>query len=54
MLCRFLLYSDADQLSAVCVQMLTRARLCDPVDGSPPGSSDHGVLQARMLEWVVI
>ena len=26
--------------------------LCDPVDGSPPGSSVHGILQARILEWV--
>ena len=28
--------------------------LCDPVDCSPPGSSVHGILQARILEWVVI
>ena len=28
--------------------------LCDPVDCSMPGSSVHGVLQARKLEWVVI
>ena len=28
--------------------------LCDPVDGSPPGSSVPGILQARILEWVVI
>ena len=28
--------------------------LCDPVDGSPPGSSVHGILQARILEWVAI
>ena len=26
--------------------------VCDPVDCSPPGSSVHGVLQARVLEWV--
>ena len=26
--------------------------LCDPMDGSPPGSSVHGTLQARILEWV--
>ena len=26
--------------------------LCDPVDRSPPGSSVHGILQARILEWV--
>ena len=28
--------------------------LCDPVDCSPPGSSAHGILQARILEWVAI
>ena len=28
--------------------------LCDPMDGSPPGSSVHGILQARILEWVAI
>ena len=28
--------------------------LCDPVDCSPPGSSVHGILQARILEWVAI
>ena len=28
--------------------------LCDPVDCSPPGSSAHGIPQARILEWVAI
>ena len=28
--------------------------LCDPVDGSPPGSPVPGILQARTLEWVAI
>ena len=28
--------------------------LCDPVDSSPPGSSVHGILQARILEWVAM
>ena len=28
--------------------------LCDPMDCSPPGSSAHGILQARILEWVAI
>ena len=28
--------------------------LCDPVDCSPPGFSIHGILQARILEWVAI
>ena len=39
------------------VEMLV-PRLCsilsNPMDHSPPGSSDHGILQARILEWVVI
>ena len=26
--------------------------LCDPMDCSPPGSSVHGILQARILEWI--
>ena len=28
--------------------------LCDPIDGSPPGSAVPGILQARTLEWVAI
>ena len=28
--------------------------LCDPTDGSPPGSAVPGILQARTLEWVAI
>ena len=28
--------------------------LCDPIDGSLPGSPVSGILQARILEWVVI
>ena len=28
--------------------------LCNPLDYSPPGSSVHGILQARILEWVAI
>ena len=28
--------------------------LCDPLDGSPPGSPVPGILQARTLEWVAI
>ena len=32
----------------------SRPTLCDPIDGSPLGSSIPGILQARILEWVVI
>ena len=28
--------------------------LCDPIDGSPPGSPIPGILQARILEWVAM
>ena len=27
---------------------------CDPMDYSPPGSAVHGILQARILEWVAL
>ena len=30
------------------------ATLCDPIDFSPPGSSVHRILQARILEWIAI
>ena len=32
----------------------SRVRLCNPTDGSPPGSPVPGILQARTLEWVAI
>ena len=32
----------------------SRVWLCDPIDGSPPGSAIPGILQARKLEWVAI
>ena len=32
----------------------SRVRLCDPIDGSPPGCPVPGILQARTLEWVAI
>ena len=39
-----------------CTLILTQSclTLCDPVDCSPPGSSVHGILQARVLEWVAM
>ena len=36
------------------VKLLSRVRLCESVDCSLPGSSVHGILQARILEWVAI
>ena len=43
----------------VCVYVLVLVAqscptLCDPMDHSPPGSPVHGILQARILEWVAI
>ena len=32
----------------------SRVHLCHPIDGSPPGSSIHGILQARVLESIAI
>ena len=32
----------------------SRVQLCDPIDGTPPGSAIPGILQARTLEWVTI
>jgi len=42
---------EIDQLSEVAQSCLT---LCNPVDCNLPGSSIHGILQARTLEWVAI
>ena len=36
------------------VSLQSRPTLCDPIDGSPPGSPVPGILQARILEWVAI
>ena len=40
----------------MCVWLVTQSclTLCDPMDYSLPGSSIHGILQARILEWVTI
>ena len=40
--------------SAAAKSLQSWPTLCDPIDGSPPGSSVHGILQARTLEWVAI
>ena len=45
----------ADILRAAAAELLQSSpTLCDPIDGSPPGSSVSGILQARTLEWVAI
>ena len=37
-----------------CVRAQSCPTPCDPTDYSPPGSSGHGISQARILEWVAI
>ena len=53
---RGFLFSSCFLYSCACVgaQLLSYVQLCNPVDCSPPGSSVHGVLQERILEWVAI
>ena len=41
-------------MELVCAQLLSRVRLCDPMDCSLPGFSVHGIFQARILEWDAI
>ena len=40
--------------SFIWVSAKSSLTLCDPVDSSPSGSSVHGILQARILEWVAM
>ena len=44
---------DGSPQMHACVQSRFN-RVCDPMDRSPPGSSVHGILQARTLEWVAM
>ena len=44
----------ADAATAAAKSLQSCPTLCDPIDGSPPGSPVHGILQARTLEWVAI
>ena len=51
--CFFLLFNLATAAAAAKSHQLCPT-LCDPTDGSPPGSSVPGIFQARILEWVAI
>ena len=47
--------NDNNRHAAAAAKLLQSCpTLCDPIDSSPPGSSVHGILQARTLEWVAI
>ena len=47
-----ILYYNPERVRALLAQSCLT--LCNPVDRSPPGSSVHGILQARILEWVAM
>ena len=49
-----LLYTSQDFAVAAAKSLQSCPTLCDPIDGSPPGSPVPGTLQARTLEWVAI
>ena len=49
-----LLCHPASAATAAAKSLQSCPTLCDPIDGSPPGSSVPGILQARTLEWVAI
>ena len=46
--------SSACQCDTRCSVSQSCLTLCDPMDCSSPGSSVHGIFQARLLEWVAI
>ena len=49
------MYVPLSQYAAAAAKSLQSCpTLCDPIDGSPPGSPVPGILQARTLEWVAI
>ena len=45
---------SVSQTAAAAKSLQSCPTLCDPVDGSPPGSPIPGILQARTLEWATI
>ena len=49
-----LLYRVTPAAATAAKSLQSCPTLCDPIDGSPPGSSVPGILQARILEWVAI
>ena len=44
----------SDAAAAAAKSLQSCPTLCDPIDGSPPGSAVPGILQARILEWAAI
>ena len=46
--------TESSAAAAAAKSLQSCPTLCDPIDGSPPGSSIHGIFQARVLEWGAI
>ena len=47
-------YEDTAAAAAAAKSLQSCPTVCDPIDGSPPGSLISGILQTRTLEWVAI
>ena len=47
-------FGALDVIAAAAKSLQSCPTLYDPIDGSPPGSTVPGILQARTLEWVAI
>ena len=54
MLCVIQYIVNSNNNAAAAKLLQSCPTLCDPIDGSPPGSPVPGILQARTLEWVAI
>ena len=52
--CRYIASIMLKYVAAAAKSLQSCLTLCDPIDGSPLGSSVSGILQARILEWVAI
>ena len=52
--CHCLLQLSAAAVATAAKPLQSCLTLCDPIDCSPPGSSVHGIFQARVLEWGAI
>ena len=47
-------YCENNYAAAAAKSLQSCPTLCDPIDGSPPGSPIPGIVQARTLEWAAI
>jgi len=52
--CAFVTNTQEPEVAAAAKSLQSCPTLCDPIDGSPPGSPVPGILQARTLEWVAM